>query len=142
MIAGGFMHYSLTFRFHQDLIPMLRLLLVCAGLVIVSIIVLYLIDVIISLVGKNKKKRFAKSCYANLKNSYHTLMTAKEMYKNAETLTDSMEKLKKKSEIIDLYNKSLRVLRNSSNYQYSFLLSKECQVEVKKFKESSNYSLT
>ena len=69
-------------------------------------------------------------------------MTAKEMYKNAETLTDSMEKLKKKSEIIDLYNESLRVLRNSSNYQYSFLLSKECQVEVKKFKESSNYSLT
>ena len=64
------------------------------------------------------------------------------MYKNTETLTDSMEKLKKKSEIIDLYNESLRVLRNSSNYQYSFLLSKECQVEVKKFKESSNYSLT
>ena len=136
------MHYSLTLRFQQDLVPIFRLILVCAGLVILAIASLFFIDVIISLIKKSKKKRLAKKCYMDLKDSYNTLMVVKEKYKNIESLNDSIEKLKRKSDLIDLYCNSLRVLKDSSNYQYSFLLSKECQAEIEKFKESSKYSLT
>lgn len=136
------MHCLITLRFYQDFLPMFRLLLLGVGSIIATLIILHLIDVIISLIRKNKKKRFAKSCYMDLKNSYNALMIAKELYKDAETLNDPIEQAKKKSDFVGMYNEALRVLRNSSNYQYSYLLSKDCQIEIEEFKESSRHSLT
>lgn len=135
------MHCLITLRFYQDFLPMFRLLLLGVGSIIATLIILHLIDVIISLIRKNKKKRFAKSCYIDLKNSYNALMIAKEMYKDAEALDDPIEKSKKTHDFKVMFNESLVVLKNPINYQYSELLSKEYQSEIEKFKESSKYSL-
>lgn len=135
------MHCLITLRFYQDFLPMFRLLLLGVGSIIATLIILHLIDVIISLIRKNKKKRFAKSCYMDLKNSYNALMIAKEMYKDAEALDDPIEKSKKTHDFKVMFNESLVVLKNPINYQYSELLSKEYQSEIEKFKESSKYSL-
>ena len=135
------MHCLITLRFYQDFLPMFRLLLLGIGSIIATLIILHLIDVIISLIRKNKKKRFAKSCYMDLKNSYNALMIAKEMYKDAEALDDPIEKSKKTHDFKVMFNESLTVLKNPINYQYSELLPKEYQTEIEKFKESSKYSL-
>lgn len=135
------MHCLLTLRFHQDLIPTFRLLLVGVEFILAVIIILHLIDAIISFTEMSKKRRVAKSCYIDLKNSYNALMIAKEMYKDAEALDDPIEKSKKTHDFKVMFNESLTVLKNPINYQYSELLPKEYQTEIEKFKESSKYSL-